>query len=83
MSTDFCHIQDMFEDSDLDFISRDHSDSIWIISVIRDNSSIEYVMFDRNSKSVTRLFHECPELNEYSLSKMESITLNARDGMQL
>jgi len=83
MKEDFHYIQSNFVDCDLEITSRDVSDSIWILSVIRDNSSIQYIMFDRKSKSTTPLFYERPQLEEYSLCKMESFVLKARDGMQL
>lgn len=83
MKNDFFFVQQKLGDADLDFASRDNSDSIWILSVIRDNSSVQYIMYDRKSKTITPLFSERPELDEYVLSKMESIVLNTRDGMQL
>ncbi|EME32120.1 acylamino-acid-releasing enzyme isoform 1 [Galdieria sulphuraria] len=83
MKEDFLFIEQKFGDVDLDFTSRDHADSIWVLSVIRDSRSVQYIMFDRRSRTITPLFHERPELDEYILSKMESIIVSARDGMQL
>ncbi|EME30562.1 acylamino-acid-releasing enzyme [Galdieria sulphuraria] len=73
MKEDFLFIEQKFGDVDLDFTSRDHADSIWVLPVIRDNNSVQYIMFDRRSRTTAHLFHERLELDEYILSKMEPV----------
>eukprot|EP00871_Galdieria_phlegrea_P000821 jgi/Galph1/173/GphlegSOOS_G4978.1 len=83
MKQDFNICQGKYADADLSFVSRDNSDTFWILSVTRDDRSLSYILFDRNSKRVTELFAERPELEEYELCKMTPFNIKARDGLEI
>jgi len=55
----------------------------WIICFNRDNGSPAYYLFDRHERKGNFLFYSQPELNEYNLSKMETMSFTARDGLKI
>jgi dipeptidyl aminopeptidase/acylaminoacyl peptidase len=64
-------------------LSRDRADRRWIVEFLSDNAAADFFLFDRTSRELSHLFSDYPQLREYSLSTVESVTIPARDGMML
>jgi len=64
-------------------ISRDSLNNKWIICFDSDNESHKYFIFDRTGKKGEFLFYSRPELNEYTFSKMETMSFTSRDGLEI
>jgi len=62
---------------------RDNSDRIWLISASTDQKSTQYYLFDRSTKNIRFLFSTRPEIDEFTLSPMESVVFKSRDGLDL
>src|SRR3989338_3513815 len=68
---------------DFFIVSRDHADTTWLIAFIKDNGAIPYYAYDRKKGTAKFLFHHKPDLNNYTLSKMEPISFESRDGLTI
>ncbi len=66
-----------------DIISRDISDKTWIVAYTTDDGPVHYYYYDRNSQKATFLFSARPKLDEYILSQMAPISVQARDGLTI
>jgi dipeptidyl aminopeptidase/acylaminoacyl peptidase len=66
-----------------DIVDRDTADRRWLIashSAARPNA---YFLYDRPSRTLTKLFDAKPKLLGYALAKPKPLLIAARDGMQL
>ncbi|HYL42072.1 MAG TPA: S9 family peptidase [Ktedonobacteraceae bacterium] len=63
--------------------SRDNADRTWIISFSRDDGPVAFYAYDRQTRKVTFLFDNQPDLNKYTLAAMEPISFTARDGLTI
>ncbi|MFH1767626.1 MAG: S9 family peptidase [Candidatus Omnitrophota bacterium] len=70
-------------DGDFSLVSRDKNDRLWIIAFTKDTGPVSYYIYDRKSKKARFLFDHKPELNRYTLAKMESGFFRARDGLTI
>jgi dipeptidyl aminopeptidase/acylaminoacyl peptidase len=68
---------------DLGFAGRDHADRTWLASFSADDGPIAYYSYDRQSGEGRFLFSHRPELERYTLARMEPFTVTARDGLSL
>jgi dipeptidyl aminopeptidase/acylaminoacyl peptidase len=68
---------------DLGFAGRDHADRTWLASFSADDGPIAYYSYDRQSGEGRFLFSHRPELERYTLAKMEPFTVTARDSLTL
>jgi dipeptidyl aminopeptidase/acylaminoacyl peptidase len=64
-------------------VDRDHADTTWLLSFDRDDGPVRYYSFDRATHQATFLFENRPELNDYTLSKMEPFSFKSRDGLEI
>ncbi len=64
-------------------LSRDASDRRWVLSVSRSDAPDVYVLYDRDTRAVTRLYSAQPALEGAVLAKKQGVTIPARDGMRL
>ncbi len=60
--------------------SRDHADKKWTVSYVVDNGPVQYAVYDRTDKKLIPLFVNQPELEKYTLAKMEPVVILTRDG---
>ncbi len=65
---------------DFAIYSRTHDDSTWLIGFNEDSRPFSYYVFDRRTRSGKFLFYARPELADYTLARMEPISLQSRDG---
>jgi dipeptidyl aminopeptidase/acylaminoacyl peptidase len=65
---------------DFAIYSRTHDDSTWLIGFNEDSRPFSYYVFDRRTRSGKFLFYGRPELANYTLARMEPISLQSRDG---
>jgi dipeptidyl aminopeptidase/acylaminoacyl peptidase len=70
-------------EGDFRVISCDYAYRTWIVDYSTDDGPVYYYAYDRDSQAASFLFADRPELEKYSLAKMESISIKARDGMTL
>lgn len=70
-------------DADIDIISRDSQDRIWLVESIKDDEATHYYLFDRKTRIATFLFDNGPLLKDYQLAKMKPISFTASDGLKL
>ncbi len=63
--------------------SRDNADRTWIISFSRDDGPVAFYAYDRQTRKVTFLFDNQPDLNKYTLATMEPISFTSRDGLTI
>jgi dipeptidyl aminopeptidase/acylaminoacyl peptidase len=68
-------------DADIQLVSRDLSDSTWILAFIEDDGPIYFYSYDRKNKKPTVLFSHRPALERYKLAPMQPISFQARDGL--
>ncbi|MBS1914234.1 MAG: S9 family peptidase [Bacteroidetes bacterium] len=66
---------------DLNVVSSDDSDMMWIARFMADNCPVVFYAYDRNTRNATLLFTSRPELKNYGLASMEPVSITARDGL--
>jgi dipeptidyl aminopeptidase/acylaminoacyl peptidase len=64
-------------------ISRTLDDTRWIVADVRDDGPMGYYLYDTTEKTLQFLFNHRDILSKYSLAKMESVVVKARDGLEL
>jgi dipeptidyl aminopeptidase/acylaminoacyl peptidase len=64
-------------------VSRDDANATWLVGFTIDDGPIPYYSFDRATAEATFLFDHRPDLNQYTLAKMEPVTFEARDGLTI
>lgn len=78
---------DGFTDGDFSVINRDDADATWLVAFDHDDGPVAYYAYRRaeghRAEGMTFLFEHQPALKDYSLAKMEPISLKARDGLTL
>ncbi|MFC1703752.1 alpha/beta fold hydrolase [Candidatus Omnitrophota bacterium] len=79
---DFETIQEI-SSGNVHIVSRDISDKKWIIGFVKDNAPVDYYFYNRETKSSSFLFSVRPKLKEYTLAKMQPVTITARDGLNM
>jgi dipeptidyl aminopeptidase/acylaminoacyl peptidase len=62
---------------------RDLQDKTWIVSYENDEGPVHHYAYDRESKQATFLFSEQPKLEEFTLARMQPISYQARDGLEI
>jgi dipeptidyl aminopeptidase/acylaminoacyl peptidase len=55
----------------------------WIVQYVTDDGPQFYYLYDREARQATLLFADRPELERYTLAKMQPVAFTARDGMEL
>jgi dipeptidyl aminopeptidase/acylaminoacyl peptidase len=68
---------------ELTITSRSDDDQTWLAADVRDDGPVSYYKFDRKTKNLDFLFHNRPELNEWSLAKMHPVIIKSRDNLEL
>ena len=61
----------------------DRDDARWIVSELLDDASPAFWLYERASKTATKLFDARPALAGYALAPMVPIAFAARDGLEL
>lgn len=70
-------------DGDFWIASRSLADDRWIVGYNLSDAPLTYYLYERESRTATKLFSDRPDLDAYTLAKMEPVTYTARDGMAL
>jgi len=68
---------------DLLFCNADRDNRYWVLGLEADERSLAYFLYERASKSELHLFDYLPQLNDYTLARMEPISFKARDGLTI
>lgn len=61
----------------------DRDDARWVISEVRDDASPAFWIYERATKTLTKLFDTRPALAAYALAPMTPVAFPARDGLEL
>lgn len=64
-------------------ISRDNSDSKWIVAQTAADAPERFYLYDRKEKTAQFLFADNPEILKYQLAKTKPVVITARDGLNL
>ncbi len=65
------------------FLSRDTSQTYYIVGYSKDNGPISYWLYNTSNKKGTFLFDNKPKLKNYTLATIEPFMCTARDGLIL
>ncbi|HKZ26644.1 MAG TPA: prolyl oligopeptidase family serine peptidase, partial [Rubrobacteraceae bacterium] len=68
---------------DFAIVSRDQVDERWLVAFTVDEGGASYYSYDRKKREGAHLFDARPELEEYTLARMEPISFTARDGLTI
>jgi dipeptidyl aminopeptidase/acylaminoacyl peptidase len=63
--------------------SRSEDDKLWTVSVSSDIKPASSYLYDRDAKTLTKLFDAKPKLTNAPLSAMHPVIVKARDGLDL
>ncbi len=70
-------------DGEIQLTSRTLDDKTWTVAYVMDDGPVQFYLYDRENKKATFLFTSQPELAKLPLVKMHSLTIKARDGLEL
>ena len=70
-------------DGEISIVSRDKSDTTWLVAYASDTQPARYYAWDRTTQQAEFLFSARPELEQYTLAPMKPVTVSARDGLNL
>lgn len=70
-------------DGEMDVVSRDRADRLWVVGYQRDDGPYAYYLYDRGARSASFLFSSRPALEGLPLAKMRPVVIPARDGLKL
>ena len=65
---------------DFGISNRTHDDNTWLVGFTEDNRPFSYYTYDRRTKTGTFLFYARPDLTDYTLTTMDPISYESRDG---
>ena len=68
---------------DISLVSRTLDNMVWIVAFNKDNGPVSYWIFNRKDNKATFLFDHQPLYSNYTLSSMEPISFQARDGLTI
>jgi len=63
--------------------SRDRADKNWLVAFTADERGPSYYSYRREKREGAHLFNAWPDLDEYTLARMEPISFTARDGLTI
>ena len=72
-----------FHPGELNLVSRDDADALWVAAYTSDDGPVHFVVWERDAKQATDLFDHQPALSEYPLAHMEPFEFAARDGLRV
>jgi len=70
-------------DGEVEITDRSLDDTKWIVGYELSDKPYSYYLYDREAKKATYLFGNRAALEDKTLAKMHSLTLQSRDGMDL
>ncbi|HLZ80837.1 MAG TPA: S9 family peptidase [Ktedonobacteraceae bacterium] len=79
---DFDIIHDINK-GDFGIISRDNANSNWVVAFTVDDGPVSFYSYNRETRSVTFLFDNQPDLNKYTLATIQPISFTSRDGLTI
>ncbi|MBA2538291.1 MAG: S9 family peptidase [Deltaproteobacteria bacterium] len=79
---DLAALAKLDDGADVNITSRTLDDKKWIVATSSDRKA-SYYLWDRAAQKATFLFSPAPKLYEQPLSRMSTVTIPARDGLEL
>jgi dipeptidyl aminopeptidase/acylaminoacyl peptidase len=83
VKSDFDVLQKQHPGSFVAVISRDNSNSKWIVAEHRTDGPVRFYLYDRGTKQAEFLFTPRPEFEQYQLAQSQPVVIPARDGLKL
>jgi dipeptidyl aminopeptidase/acylaminoacyl peptidase len=71
------------DDGDLKEIARSRDNRVWAVGFLRDDDPMRYYLYDRATRTATFLFSSRPQLEQWTLAKMQAVEISSRDGLCL
>src|SRR6266700_6361579 len=68
---------------DFFIIDRDNADTTWLVAFTVDDGPVPFYAYNRKDQKATFLFDNQPDLNKYTLARMEPISFTARDDLTI
>ncbi len=66
---------------DFSIYDKTADDNVWLVGFTEDAAPVSYYAFDRATKTGRFLFHNRPELTQYTLAHTQPISYETRDGL--
>ncbi|HVM40924.1 MAG TPA: prolyl oligopeptidase family serine peptidase, partial [Acidimicrobiia bacterium] len=80
---DIAALEARHPDADVAVVGRDHADRTWLVAATADDGPVRYEAWNRETGEATFLFEHRPELNRYTLAKVEPFSFTSRDGLTI
>jgi len=64
-------------------VSRDDADKRWVVAYYTDTGPYVYYLWDRTRQRAESLFVDVPELTQHQFAPMQTVTIKARDGLEI
>lgn len=68
---------------DIEIVSRDLEDTVWIVAYVQDAGPVRYYRYDRASQNAAFLFTNRSALEGQPLVQMHPVIITSRDGLEL
>ncbi len=72
-----------FSDGEPLISDRSRDDETWLLTVLYADRSPETYVYQRDDKSLTKIFDVKPRINDYTLAPMIPVSYTARDGLEI
>ena len=66
---------------DVHVVSRDHSETRWLIAEVSDTAPVRYYAWDRSAAALTFMFDNQLALSSFTLANVEPFEFTSRDGL--
>lgn len=83
VANDLTALKKLAGDREFHIVGSDLESRIWLVMLYSDTHSPQYWTWNRNQQKARKLFSTQPLLDKYKLAPMESLELQARDGLRL
>ena len=77
-ASDFRRAQDVSM-GDMSIVSRNKTDTVWLLGFIKDDGPVSYYLFEREGKKAIFLFTNRPALENFRLAPMKPVSFKTRD----
>jgi dipeptidyl aminopeptidase/acylaminoacyl peptidase len=70
-------------DASLSVMSQSDDGNRWVLSLVTENRSPRFVVFDRTTKATSVLSAACPALDKHKISTRKPVSFKVRDGVEI
>ncbi|MDR2794815.1 MAG: S9 family peptidase [Holosporaceae bacterium] len=88
IAKDIKYLKSQSGGKDVDIVTRNESDNVWLVSLHDSDSSRRWYLYQRDAEkrkpiSLKFLFSSKPQLDKYKLQKKTPVVIKSRDGLNL